>query len=69
MYTFIGSMVLHPDVQRRAQIELDSVLDQDRLPTLDDRPSLSFIDCIVLEVFRWNVITPLGIARAAGFTF
>ena len=68
MYSFIGSMVLHPHVQRRAQIELNSVLYQDRFPTLDDRPSLPFIDCIVLEVFRWNVITPLGIARAAGFT-
>ena len=67
MYSFIGSMVLHPHVQRRAQIELNSVLYQDRFPTLDDRPSLPFIDCIVLEVFRWNVITPLGIARAAGF--
>lgn len=54
-------MVLHPDVQRRAQSELDTVLSHDRLPTFDDRPSLPFIDAVVLEVLRWNVVTPLGI--------
>ncbi|KAG9316164.1 cytochrome P450 [Chiua virens] len=40
--------------------ELDSVLGRENLPTFDDRASLPFIDCIVLEVFRWNVVTPLG---------
>ena len=60
MYTFFGAMVLYPDVQHRAQSELDTVLGQDRLPTFDDRPSLPFIDAVVLEVFRWNVILPLG---------
>ncbi|KAI9572371.1 cytochrome P450 [Boletus coccyginus] len=60
MYTFLGAMVLRPEIQRRAQIELDSVLGQDHMPTFEDRSSLPFIDCIVLEVFRWNAITPLG---------
>ena len=60
MYTFFGAMVLQPDIQRRAQNELDSVLGQDRMPSFDDRSSLPFIDCIVLEVLRWNVVTPLG---------
>lgn len=63
MYTFLGAMVLQPEIQRRAQIELDSVLGQDHMPTFEDRSSLPFIDCIVLEVFRWNAITPLGIGR------
>ena len=61
MYTFIGAMVLYPDIQHRAQSELDSVLGHDRMPTFEDRPSLPFIDCIALEVLRWNVVTPLGI--------
>ncbi|KAF8547812.1 cytochrome P450 [Imleria badia] len=60
MYIFLGAMVLDPDIQRRAQSELDSVLGQDRMPNFDDRSSLPFIDCIVLEVLRWNVVTPLG---------
>ena len=53
-------MVLYPDVQRRAQSELDTVLGHVRLPTFDDRPSLPFIDGIVLEALRWNGVTPLG---------
>lgn len=71
MYTFFGAMALHPEIQRRAQIELDSVLgrDRDRLPTFEDRSSLPFIDCIVLEVLRWNIITPLGISRFARSSF
>ena len=53
-------MVLYPDVQHRAQNELDTVLGKDRLPTFEDRTLLPFIDALVLEVFRWNVVTPLG---------
>lgn len=60
MYTLLGAMVLQPDIQHQAQSELDSVLGQDRLPTFDDRPSLPFIDCIILEALRWNIVTPLG---------
>ena len=60
MYTFFGAMVLQPEIQRRAQSKLDSVLGWDRMSSFDDRSSLLFIDCIVLEVLRWNVVTPLG---------
>ena len=69
MYTFFGIMALRPDIQRQAQCELDSVLGQDRMPTFDDRSSLPFIDCIVFEVLRWNVITPLGRGHFAGSSF
>ena len=54
-------MVLHPEVQHRAQNELDIILGKDRLPTFEDHTLLPFIDALVLEVFRWNVGTPLGI--------
>ena len=67
MFAFLGVMVLYPDVQRRAQSELDTVLGQERLPTFDDRQSLPFIDAIVLEVLRWNVVTPLGIVSLLSF--
>ena len=62
-------MALCPDIQRQAQYELDSVLGQGRMPTFDDRSSLPFIDCIVFEVLRWNVITPLGRSHVASFSF
>ena len=60
MFAFMGVMVLYPEVQRRAQCELDAILGHERLPVFDDRLSLPFIDAIVLEVLRWNVVTPLG---------
>jgi cytochrome P450 len=57
---FFLAMVLYPDVQKRAQEEIDSVVGKDRLPTFEDRPSLPYIDAIVLETLRWNPILPLG---------
>lgn len=47
-------MALHPEVVERAQAEIDAVTNADRLPTLDDRSQLPFIDCIVKEVYRYD---------------
>ena len=53
-------MLLHPDIQRKAQDELDSVVGRERLPTFEDRPELPFVDAIYKEVLRWRPISPLG---------
>lgn len=45
-------MTLNQEVLKRAQDEIDSVVGADRLPTMNDRPNLPYIDCIVKEVFR-----------------
>ncbi|KAJ3553128.1 hypothetical protein NM688_g3784 [Phlebia brevispora] len=50
--TFILAMLFHPEVQKRAQAELDRVVGQDRLPTFDDEQSLPYISAIVKEVLR-----------------
>lgn len=36
-FTFLY-MLRHPDVQRKAQEEIDAVVGRDRLPSLEDRP-------------------------------
>ncbi|KAJ8593694.1 cytochrome P450 [Rhizopogon salebrosus TDB-379] len=64
LMVFFLAMVLYPDVQKRAQEEIDSVVGKDRLPTFEDRPSLPYIDAVVLETLRWNPILPLGLAHA-----
>lgn len=46
-------MVLYPHVAKKAQEEIDSVVGNERLPTLEDRNALPFIDCIIKEVFRY----------------
>ena len=53
-------MVLHPEVQRRAQAEIDSVVGTDRLPSFEDRSQLPYVEAVVKEVFRWNPVAPLG---------
>jgi cytochrome P450 len=54
------ALTLYPDVQKRAQQELDSVLGRDRLPTFEDRPRLPYIDALCKEVLRWHMVIPLG---------
>lgn len=46
-------MALHPEVVERAQAEIDQVIGSERLPTLEDRGKLPYIDCIVREVYRY----------------
>jgi cytochrome P450 len=55
------ALALYPEVQKRAQAELDSVLSRDRLPTFDDKPRLPYIEAMCKELLRWRVVTPLGI--------
>ena len=63
MKFFVMAMLLYPDIQQKAQNELDIVIGRDRLPTFEDRPRLPFIDAICKEVLRWHPVTPLGVLR------
>ncbi|KAI9437411.1 cytochrome P450 [Lactarius psammicola] len=58
------ALILYPEVQKRAQAELDSVVSRDRLPTFDDKPRLPYIEAISKEIIRWHVVVPLGIPHA-----
>jgi len=53
-------MVLHPEVQAKAQAEIDRVIGKDRLPDFDDRPELPYLDAIFRETLRWHPVGPLG---------
>lgn len=55
------AMTLYPEVQRRAQAELDGVVGTDRLPTFEDRDRLPYINAICSEVLRWMPVGPLGL--------
>jgi len=59
--TFILAMLLHPEVQKEAQKEIDSVIGSGRLPDFSDRPLLPYIDAIVNETLRWHPVLPLNI--------
>ncbi|KAH7908870.1 cytochrome P450 [Hygrophoropsis aurantiaca] len=61
---FILAMILHPHVQERAQLEIDSVVGTERLPNFDDRSSLPFVEAVLREVLRWHPVAPLGVPHA-----
>lgn len=54
-------MVLNPEVQKKAQDELDSVVGPDALPSLSNRGSLPYIQAILNETMRWNTALPAGL--------
>ena len=56
-------MSLYPEVQKKAQAELDAVVGSHCFPEFSDRENLPYINAIVKEIFRWNPVTPLGLAR------
>ncbi|KAG8707602.1 hypothetical protein FRC09_001734 [Ceratobasidium sp. 395] len=58
--TFILVMILYPEVQKKVQAELDTVLEEEQLPELNDRNSLPYLGRVLKEVARWNPVTPLG---------
>ncbi|CAA7262652.1 unnamed protein product [Cyclocybe aegerita] len=60
VHTFTLAMVLHPHEFKKAQEEIDLVVGKDRLPSLDDRASLPYLECVLKEVLRWNPMVPLG---------
>ncbi|KAF9446841.1 cytochrome P450, partial [Macrolepiota fuliginosa MF-IS2] len=58
--TFFLAMGMYPDIQRRAQCELDAALGG-RLPDFNDRASLPYINALMKEIMRWHVVTPLAV--------
>ena len=52
LQTFILAMLLYPEVQRKAQEELDKVFERKRLPELEDWELLPYITAIAKEVSR-----------------
>jgi hypothetical protein len=53
-------MALYPEVQKKAQAEIDAVVGPNRLPDFHDRPSLPYINAVVKESSRWNLVLPIG---------
>jgi hypothetical protein len=67
MGSFFLAMVLHLEVSKVAQAEIDSVVGPDRLPTYSDRSRLPYINAILKEVLRWHPVVPLGTLGAFFF--
>jgi cytochrome P450 len=64
LMTFFLAMTLFPDVQVKAQEELDRVLGEN-LPLSSDRERLPYIWAIVQETHRWHPVAPMALPHAA----
>ncbi|KAG8164966.1 hypothetical protein KVR01_005241 [Diaporthe batatas] len=66
---FSALVAAYPEIQRRAQQELDRVVGRDRLPTVEDEADLPYVRAIVKEVERCHNPFWLGTPHAASEDF
>ncbi|KAJ6588504.1 cytochrome P450 [Mycena capillaripes] len=59
--SFFLLMSTHPDIQKRAQDEIDQIVGRDRLLTLDDQRSLPYVAALLKELLRYAPVAPLGL--------
>ncbi|KAJ7286148.1 cytochrome P450 [Mycena rebaudengoi] len=59
--TFFLSMARYPEVQAKAQAEIDAVIGTHRLPTFEDREKLPYVEALFKEVLRYHPIGPMGL--------
>ncbi|KAF8308942.1 cytochrome P450, partial [Clavulina sp. PMI_390] len=58
---FIYCMIQFPEVQRKAQEEIDRVVGGDRLPSFDDYKELPYLEAVIKELLRWRPTAPISI--------
>ncbi|KAF9040170.1 cytochrome P450 1 [Rhodocollybia butyracea] len=61
--SFLLAMTQHPDIQSKAQAEIDHVIGRDRLPTFEDRQSLPYVESIYREIMRMHPPIPVDTAH------
>ncbi|XP_076048582.1 cytochrome P450 2L1-like isoform X1 [Oratosquilla oratoria] len=57
----IAFMAVYPDVQTKVQAEIDAVVPRDRVPNLNDRMNLQYLEAMLNEVHRHASFVPLGV--------
>jgi cytochrome P450 len=58
------AMLVNPEIQKRAQAELDTVVGRSRVPSFSDVPNLPYIQAMVKEVLRWRPPLPFAIPHS-----
>ncbi|XP_071452669.1 methyl farnesoate epoxidase-like isoform X2 [Hetaerina americana] len=56
-------MILYPEAQKKVQQEIDEVIGKDRLPSLNDRTRLPYVEATIHEVYRLSSIAPASLPR------
>lgn len=56
---FIHAMTKWPEIQKRAQKEIDAVIGDGRTPVWSDYENLPYVAATVKEAMRWRPVVPL----------
>ncbi|KAI9170623.1 Multifunctional cytochrome P450 monooxygenase af510 [Paramyrothecium foliicola] len=67
--SFVLAMIKFPEVQRKAQEEIDRVIGSGRLPQFEDRDKLPYVNAVAKETFRWFPVAPLGVPHTVDEDF
>lgn len=60
----IQALVQFPEIQKKAQAEIDAVVDESRTPVWSDFAQLPYVTQVVKESQRWRPIGGLGFPHA-----
>lgn len=52
LWSFVLAMLIHPEVQRTAQAEIDRVIGSGRLPEYGDKDALPYVTAVMKESLR-----------------
>lgn len=64
IHTFFLAMICFPEVQMKAQAELDRVVSE-RLPDFNDMENMPYLSAIIKEIIRWQPVTPYGLPHCS----
>ncbi|XP_026737591.1 probable cytochrome P450 304a1 isoform X1 [Trichoplusia ni] len=61
----VERLLLQPEIQDKIHEEIDRVVGRDRLPTLDDRVNMPYLEACIREQMRVDTVVPLGVPHRA----
>ncbi|GJJ11877.1 hypothetical protein Clacol_006115 [Clathrus columnatus] len=64
MQWFILSMVIHPDIQARAQAQIDDIVGRERMLNFDDFDRLPYVQALIKELLRTDRRISIGVPHA-----
>ncbi|XP_071808271.1 steroid 17-alpha-hydroxylase/17,20 lyase-like [Asterias amurensis] len=60
----VAALAENPKIQERIAQEIDDVIGRDRLPSLDDKGNLPYVEATLLEILRFGSVAPLGVPHS-----
>ncbi|XP_052001435.1 cytochrome P450 1B1 [Xyrauchen texanus] len=57
-------LVKHPSIQIKLQEQIDKVVGRDRLPSIEDKSNLAYLDAFIYETMRYTSFVPVTIPHS-----